>query len=244
MTSPVMEEGTVLWQPSAERIRAAKVSAFMDWLRTDRGVEAEDYAALHRWSVDEVERFWAAIRRYFGVGSDAGSEPVLVRGNGAEHARWFPNLRLNYVDSLVDHPDDDVAVIDWGEDRRPASLTYGELRAQAGAMARALVGLGVGPGDRVAAVMTNSVPAIVAFLATASIGAVWSSCAPEFGTEGMLDRFTQIEPTVLVAVEGYRYGGRYYPLNHKIEALEASLPTVVATVVVPSEPDAGNQLAA
>jgi acetoacetyl-CoA synthetase len=244
MTTPVMEEGTVLWEPSAERIRAAKISAFMDWLRTDRGVEAEDYADLHRWSVDEVEQFWAAIRRYFGVGSDTGTEPVLVRGNGAEHARWVPNLRLNYVDSLLDHPDDDVAVIDWGEERRPASLTYGELRAQAGAMARSLVGLGVGPGDRVAAVMTNSVPAIVAFLATASIGAVWSSCAPEFGTEGMLDRFSQIEPTVLVAVEGYRYGGRHYSLDHKIEALEASLPTVVATVVVPSEPDPDNRLAA
>ncbi|HEX3566188.1 MAG TPA: AMP-binding protein, partial [Acidimicrobiales bacterium] len=117
-------------------------------------------------------------------------------------------------------------------------------RAQAGAMARALVGLGVGPGDRVAAVMTNSVPAIVAFLATASIGAVWSSCAPEFGTEGMLDRFTQIEPTVLVAVEGYRYGGRYYSLSHKIEALEASLPTVIASVVVPTEPDPDSDLAA
>ena len=86
MTMPVMDEGTVLWEPSAERIRAATISAFMDWLRTDRGVEAEDYAALHRWSVDEVEQFWAAIRRYFGVGSDTGSEPVLVRGNGAEHA--------------------------------------------------------------------------------------------------------------------------------------------------------------
>jgi acetoacetyl-CoA synthetase len=243
MTSPALE-GTVLWEPSAERVADAKISAFMTWLRTDLGVEAEDYAALHRWSVDEVEEFWAAIRRYFRVGSDDGSDPVLVRGNGAEHAVWFPNLRLNYVDGLLDHPDDDVAVIDWGEKRGPASVTYGELRAQVGAMAHALVGLGVGLGSRVAAVMTNSVPAVVAFLATASIGAVWSSCAPEFGTEGMLDRFTQIEPTVLVVVEGYRYGGRYYALNHKIEALEATLPTVVATVVVPSEPDPDNQLAA
>ncbi|HEX3565657.1 MAG TPA: acetoacetate--CoA ligase, partial [Acidimicrobiales bacterium] len=244
MTSPVMDEGTVLWEPSAERVRAANISAFMAWLRTDRGVDAEDYAGLQRWSVDHLEQFWAAVRQYFGVGSDDGSDPVLIRGNGAEHARWFPNLELNYVDLLLAQPDDDVAVIDWGEERRPASLTYGQLRAQAGAMARALVGLGVGPGDRVAAVMTNSVPAIVAFLATASIGAVWSSCAPEFGTEGMLDRFTQIEPTVLVAAAGYRYGGRYYSLSGKIETLEASLPTVIATVVVPSEPDPDTELAA
>ncbi|HEX4217318.1 MAG TPA: acetoacetate--CoA ligase [Acidimicrobiales bacterium] len=243
MSSPVIDEGAILWEPSAERIRAAKLSAFMDWVRTDLGIDAGDYAALQRWSVEEIEEFWGAIRRYFGVGSDEGSEPVLVRGNGAEHARWFPNLRLNYVDSLLGHPDEDVAVIDWGEERRPASLTYGELRAQAGAMARALVGLGVGPGDRVAAVMTNSVPAIVAFVATASIGAVWSSCAPEFGTEGMLDRFTQIEPTVLVAVAGYRYGGRYYPLDRKIESLEAARPTVVATVVVPGEADPDDRLA-
>jgi acetoacetyl-CoA synthetase len=244
MTHPVTEEGTVLWEPSAERVEGAKISAFMDWLRTDRGVDAEDYAALQRWSVGQLEQFWAAIREYFGVGADDGAKPVLVRGNGAEHARWFPNLQLNYVDGLLVQPDEDIAVIDWGEERRPASLTYGELRAQAGSMARALVGLGVGPGDRVAAVMTNAVPAIVAFLATASIGAVWSSCAPEFGTEGMLDRFTQIEPTVLVAVEGYRYGGRYYSLSQKIVALEASLTTVTATVVVPSELDADTELAA
>ncbi len=244
MTSPAVVEGTVLWEPSAERVDAAKISAFISWLRTDLGVEVSDYAELWRWSVDELEQFWAAIRRYFGVGSDDEADPVLVRGNGAEHTVWFPNLRLNYVDGLLDHPDDDVAVINWGEKRGPTSVTYGELRAQVGAMAHALVGLGVGPGDRVAAVLTNSVPAVVAFLATASIGAVWSSCAPEFGTEGMLDRFTQIEPTVLVAVEGYRYGGRYYSLNHKIEALETSLPTVVATVVVPSEPDPDNPLAA
>jgi acetoacetyl-CoA synthetase len=243
MTSPVMDEGTVLWEPPAERVRAAKISAFMDWLRADRGVDVEDYTALQRWSVNQLEQFWAAVRHYFDVGSADGAEPVLVRGNGAEHARWFPNLKLNYIDGLLAPPDDDIAVIDWGEERRPASLTYGELRAQAGAMARALVALGVGPGDRVAAVMTNSVPAIVAFLATASIGAVWSTCAPEFGTEGMLDRFTQIEPTVLVAVEGYRYGGRYYSLSQKIEALEASLTTVTATVVVPSEPDPDSELA-
>jgi acetoacetyl-CoA synthetase len=167
---------------------------------------------------------------------------VLVRGNGAEHAVWFPNLRLNYVDRVFDHPANEVAAIEWGERRTPASITYGELRAQAGAMAHALAGLGVGPGDRVAAVMTNSVPAIVAFLATASIGAVWSSCAPEFGTEGMLDRFTQIAPTVLVVVDGYRYGGRYFSLRRKIERLEDALDTVTTTVVVPSELDPDNQL--
>ncbi|HEX4244524.1 MAG TPA: AMP-binding protein, partial [Acidimicrobiales bacterium] len=244
MTSPVMDDGTVLWEPSAERVRGAKISAFMDWVRTDLGFDAEDYGALQRWSVNELDQFWSAIRRYFDVGSEDGSEPVLLRGNGAEHARWFPNLRLNYVDSLLSHPDDDIAVIDWGEERRPASLTYGELRAQAGAMARALVGLGVGPGDRVVAVMTNSVPAIVAFVATASIGAVWSSCAPEFGTEGMLDRFTQIGPTVLVATAGYRYGGRYYSMSEKIEALEASLTTVAATVVVPADADPDHELTA
>jgi acetoacetyl-CoA synthetase len=240
--TPAAIEGAVLWEPSGERIGAAKISAFMAWLRNDQGVDVDDYAELWRWSVDELEQFWAAIRRYFHVGSEDGAQPVLVRGNGAEHARWFPNLVLNYVDGLLEHPDDDIAIIDWGEERRPAPVTYGELRAQVGALSQALVGLGVGPGDRVAAVMTNAVPAIVAFLATASIGAVWSSCAPEFGTEGMLDRFTQIEPTVLVAVDGYRYGGRQYPLGQKIEALEEALDTVIATVIVASEPDPGTQL--
>jgi acetoacetyl-CoA synthetase len=242
MTSPVVSEGAVLWEPSAERVGTAKISAFMAWLQSDLGIDVHDYAELWRWSIDEVEQFWAAIRRYFDVGAADGAEPVLVRGNGAEHAEWFPNLALNYVDGILQYPDDHIAVIDWGEERQPSLLTYGELRARAGAVAHALVSLGIGRGDRVAAVMTNSVPAIVAFLATASIGAVWSSCAPEFGTEGMLDRFTQIEPTVLVAVEGYRYGGRYYSLRQKIETLEQALPSVVATVVVPSEPDPDNQL--
>jgi acetoacetyl-CoA synthetase len=237
MTASEPSEGDLLWKPSAERVAGAKMTAFMAWLRTDWGIEVHDYAELWRWSIEDLEQFWAAVRVYFGVGSDEGAEPVLVRGNGAERASWFPNLLLNYVDGVLDHPDDDTAVIEWGEERGPASITFGDLRSRAGAMAHALVGLGVGRGDRVAAVMTNSVPAIVAFLASASIGAVWSSCAPEFGTEGMLDRFAQIEPTVLVVVDGYRYGGRHYSLRQKIEALEEALPSVVATVVVPSEPD-------
>ena len=240
--NPVAGEGAVLWEPSAERVAAAKVTAFMAWLRHEQGVDVRDYAELWRWSVDDLEQFWGAIRRYFDVGTEKGAEPVLVRGDGAEHARWFPNLVLNYVDRLLEHPDDDIAVIDWGEDRRPSPVSYGELRAQVGALSQALVGLGVGPGDRVAAVMTNATPAIVAFLATASIGAVWSSCAPEFGTEGMLDRFTQVEPTVLVAVDGYHYAGRYYSLGGKIQALEEGLDPVIATVIVSSEPGPGTRL--
>ena len=224
--------GRVLWRPSAERIRDARVTAFMGWLADHGEVDAPGYQELWEWSVDDVGRFWDAVRRYFGIGPAGDAGPALVPGHGAEGARWFPELTVNYVDGVLGHPDDAVAVVAATEDGREQVLTFGELRAAAGALARTLSELGVAAGDRVGAVMTNSAEAVVAFLATASLGAVWSSCAPEFGVDGIVDRFGQIGPKVLFATAGYQYGGKPFTIDHKLAEVEAALPGLVATVVV------------
>jgi len=221
-----------LWEPTPERVAAARITAFLGWLGAEGRGSFASYDELWRWSVTDLEGFWEAIRRYFAVGPDAGG-PVLVRGRRAEGARWFPELRLNYADAIGRHPDGRTAVVARDEDGGRREMTFGELRAAAGAAAAGLRRLGVGRGDRVAAVVPNGIEAVVGLLATASIGAVWSSCAPEFGAEGVIDRFGQIEPTVLVAVTGYRYGGRQFDMSTKVAALEHALSGLAATVVVP-----------
>ena len=234
-----LSAGEVLWRPSAERIENAQVTAFMRWLADQGEVDAAGYQELWEWSVADVGRFWDAVRRYFGVGPAGPVGSALVAGNGAEGARWFPELTLNYVDRILTHPDDAVAVIAVTEDGSEQTLTFGELRSAAGALAATLAELGVGVGDRVGAVMTNSAEAVVAFLATASLGAIWSSCPPEFGVDGIVDRFGQIGPKVLVATTGYRYGGKAFALDEKLAEVETALGGLVATVVVAASADPG-----
>jgi acetoacetyl-CoA synthetase len=227
-----LAEGTVLWVPSPERIANAPITAFSEWLSAAGFGSFPTYGELWRWSVADLEGFWEAVRRYFEMGPASLAGPVLVRGHRAEGARWFPDLRLNYVDAIDRHPDDDLALIARDEDGDRRVLTYGQLRAAAGAAA-GLRRLGVTEGDRVAAVVPNGVEAAAGLLAVASIGAVWSSCAPELGAEGMIDRFSQIEPKVLLAAAGYRYGGQRFDLDGTVASLERSLAGLRATVVVP-----------
>ncbi|HVX22045.1 MAG TPA: acetoacetate--CoA ligase [Acidimicrobiales bacterium] len=230
--SPTALQGRVLWRPSPERVRAAKLTGFMRWLADHDGVDVAGYHDLWTWSVADVGRFWDAVRRHYRVGPDELPGPALVRRNGAEGANWFPGVTLNYVDGVLGHDDAATAVVAVTEDGEHRAVSFGELRAAAGAVAAALSEVGVGPGDRVGAVMTNSAEAVVAFLATASLGAVWSSCAPEFGVDGIVDRFGQIEPKVLFVTAGYRYGGRPFSLAGKLAAVESALPSLAATVVV------------
>lgn len=227
-----MDEGTVLWEPSPERVAAARITAFLEWLSAGGVGPFRTYDELWRWSVADLEGFWDALRRYFGVGPDVAG-PVLVRGHRVEGAHWFPELRLNYVDAVGRHPDGEPALVSRDENGGRRALTYGELRAAAGAAAAGLRRLGVGRGDRVAAVLPNGAEAAVGLLAAASIGAVWSSCAPEFGADGMIDRFGQIEPGVLLTSTGYHYGGQRFEMSPKVAALERSLDHLRATVVVP-----------
>ena len=226
-------EGTLLWEPTAERVSAAHVTRFLRWLEDRKGLVFTGYDDLWRWSVDHLEDFWSALWSYFEMGAEVDAADVVRRGDGAEGARWFPGVTLNYSDRLLRQPAGDVAVVAVAEEGEPAALGYGELRDRVGAVAAGLRRLGVEPGDRVAAVLGNGLEAVVGFLATASLGAVWSSCAPEFGAASMTDRFAQIAPKVLLCATGYRYGGRTFDLSAKLADLERALPGLGAVVLVP-----------
>ncbi len=192
-----------------------------------------EYEAAWEWSVRDPERFWGALSEWDRISWRTPAGTTLERGLGAEGARWFPGAELNYVDQVLRHGSSELAVIATNESGERRDLTYGELLSMAGAAANGLRRLGVGRGDRVAAVLPNGVEALVGFLAVASLGAVWSSCAPEFGAPSMVDRFQQIEPKVLLITDAYRYGGREYGLGQKAAALAEALTGLSAVVIVP-----------
>jgi acetoacetyl-CoA synthetase len=226
-------EPPIVWTPSEERIASATITRYREWLNETRGLRLEGYHDLWQWSVDELEAFWASIWEFFEVEASAPYERVLTRREmpGAE---WFPGARLSYAEhAFRGRRDDEVAIRHASELRPLGEWTWGELRASAGAVAAALREAGVEAGDRVAAYLPNIPETIAAFLGCASIGATWSSCAPEFGVRSVVDRFAQIEPKVLLAVDGYRYGGRDFDRSEAIEALQQQLPTLERTLVLP-----------
>jgi acetoacetyl-CoA synthetase len=226
----------VLWQPDPAAIERSRMVAFRRWLATERGLRFADYDALWRWSTAEPEAFWAAIVKFFDVALHHPPSAVLVE-RVMPGARWFPGATLNYAEQALrtgpGKEDDDLAVIFRREDGFAERLTFGDLRAEAAAARAGLAGLGVGIGDRVVGLLPNSTHAVVAFLATASLGAIWSSCSPDFGARAVSERFTQIEPTVLIAVDGYLYNGRRFDVRPTVASLQAQLPTLRATVIVP-----------
>jgi acetoacetyl-CoA synthetase len=229
-----------LWEPPAELVENARMTEFIRWLERERGMSLDGYDALWRWSVDDLEGFWAAIWDFFEVQADGAPDRVLA-SRGMPGAEWFPGVSLNYAEHVFAGKEDaEPAILHASELRELDQLGWGELRAQVAAVAAGLRGLGVERGDRVVAYMPNVPEAIVAFLAAASIGAVWSSCSPDFGPASVIDRFAQIEPKVLFAVDGYRYGGKDFDRRETIAELQAAMPSLVRTVVLPyldSEPD-------
>ncbi len=205
----------------------------MRWLEAERGLRFDGYHELWRWSVDDLEGFWGSIWEFFAVRADGDPSPVLA-SREMPGAEWFPNTRLNYAEHAFAGRDDaDTAILHSSELGELGELSWGELRAQVAAVAAGLRELGVVRGDRVVAYMPNIPEAIVAFLATASIGAVWSSCSPDFGPASVVDRFAQIEPKVLLAVDGYRYGGKDFDRRETIARLQAEMPSLRRTVVLP-----------
>jgi acetoacetyl-CoA synthetase len=229
-----------LWTPSAELIERSRLTEFMAWLKDERGLRFAGYGDLWQWSVDDLEGFWSAIWDFFEVRAD-GDRATVLASREMPGARWFPEVSLNYAEHVfAGKADAETAILHASELRELDQLTWGELRAQVAACAAALRGLGVDRGDRVVAYMPNIPEAIVAFLASASIGAVWSSCSPDFGPASVIDRFAQIEPKVLFAVDGYRYGGKDFDRRETVAALQEAMPSLLATVVLPyldPEPD-------
>ncbi|MBV9838814.1 MAG: acetoacetate--CoA ligase [Solirubrobacterales bacterium] len=226
--------GEVLWSPPADLEQSTEIGRFMGWLRTERGSGVQSYDELWRWSVEDLEGFWEAVWRFFGLRAHAPYERVLG-SREMPGAEWFVGARLNYAEHLVgtEEDRDRVAVLAHSQTRAPLELTFGELRSQVARARAGLLRLGVQPGDRVVAYMPNIPETLVAFIATASIGAIWASCAPEFGTRSVVDRFAQIEPRVLLAVGGYGFRDRYVDRRAELAAIRARLPTVQTVVSVP-----------
>jgi acetoacetyl-CoA synthetase len=230
-----------LWEPSAELVENSRLREFMRWLAAERGLDLDNYDALWHWSVEDLEGFWSAIWDFFGVRADGGYESALG-DRSMPGAEWFAGTSLNYAEHVFAGKDDDAetAILHASELRELDELSWGELRAAVAAVAGGLRALGVERGDRVVAYMPNIPETVVAFLASASIGAIWSSCSPDFGPASVIDRFAQIEPKVLFAVDGYRYGGKDFDRRETVAELQAAMPSLERTVVLPyldPEPD-------
>jgi acetoacetyl-CoA synthetase len=232
-------EQTPLWAPSAERVAGARMTAFMRWAEERHGRELPDYPSLWEWSVGELEQFWGDIWEYCEVRASTPYERVLSQRE-MPGARWFEGARLNYAENMLlrDRDPEAVAVLHESELRPLKELTWGELSRQVAAVAEGLRSLGVESGDRVAGYMPNVPEALVAFLACASIGAIWSCAPPEFGARSVIDRFAQIEPKAMFAVDGYRHGGRDFDRAEAIATIVEGLPSLEHTIVLPHLNDA------
>ncbi|HLU57689.1 MAG TPA: acetoacetate--CoA ligase [Pseudonocardia sp.] len=225
------EAPEVLWTPDPDH--HGRLAEFVDWIREHRGVDAPDYAALHEWSVSDLEGFWSAVAEFLGVRFHERPRAVLGR-TGMPGTEWFPGATLNYAEhALAPGADADLALVFAREDGLERQVTRGELRELVGRARAGLVRAGVGRGDRVVALAPNCVETLVTFLAAASLGAIWSSCSPDFGARAVHDRFSQIEPKVLLAVDGYRYGGKAFDVRETVQQLRDKLPTLTTTVLVP-----------
>jgi len=222
----------ILWAPDDGRVERATLTRYARWLADSRGVETSGYHDLWRWSTSDLESFWESIWEFFGIQASAPYERVLG-SRAMPGAEWFPGARLNYAEHVFRGRDDRAVAVRHASELRPlAETTWGELRESTGRLAAALRATGVGPGDRVVAYLPNVVEAVSAFHACASLGAVWSSCSPDFGVRSVVDRFAQIEPRVLLAVDGYRYGGRDHDRLDTVRSLQKAIPSLERTVVL------------
>jgi acetoacetyl-CoA synthetase len=235
--------GDLMWAPPPDVRETAQIGRFLDWLERERGVVLRDYDELFRWSVDELEAFWAAIWDFFGVRAHTPYERVLSE-RALPGARWFPGATLNYAEHAVgtDEDTDRVAVLGRSQTRDPVELTFGDLRDRVARARAGLERLGVGPGDRVVAYLPNIPETLVAFLATASLGAIWATCAPEFGARAVIDRFGLVAPKVLFAIAGYGYGDKHVDRRAEVAAIRAELPSLEHVVHVPYARRAGDAL--
>ncbi|WP_203825590.1 acetoacetate--CoA ligase [Actinoplanes palleronii] len=226
--------GTVLWEPPANVRETSRIGDYLEWLRRERGLTFPDYAALWEWSVTDLSSFWESIWEYFGV--VAHHAPVTVLDSPEmPGARWFPGATLNYAENVLRMPgigDDEPVVLAYSQSREPITLTARQLREQVRRVRAGLKARGVQKGDRVAAYAPNIPETYVLMLATASLGATFSSCAPEFGSRSVIDRWSQIEPKVLVAADGYRYGDKPIDRSQEIVAIKSALPSVDHVITI------------
>jgi acetoacetyl-CoA synthetase len=231
-----------LWSPSRERIEATNMYRFMQWVNHRYARDFDGYPALYQWSIDQSEDFWAAWWEYAGIIASQPYNRVVDDIDKMPGAKWFSGARLNFAQNLMRYHDDQVAVVFYGEDQVRRKLTYAHLHQQVAQVAGALRAAGVTTGDRVVGFMPNLPETIVAMLAAAALGAVWSSCSPDFGIKGVLDRFGQIQPKVLFTADGYFFKGRPIEVLSRVEEIVNAIPSIEKVVVTPyarSRPDIG-----
>ena len=234
----MIREGELLWTPRPEWAADTNIAAYMDWLARERGLHFDNYHDLWRWSVEQLDDFWASLWEYFDIQASAPWTAVLGKRE-MPGAQWFPGARLNYAQHVLRRARDDApAMITAGENAAPRELAWVDLARQVRVLATRLRAQGVGPGDRVVGFMTNIPEAAIAMLAASSIGAVWSGCSPDFGATSVLDRFRQIGPKVLFCVDGYTYGGKRFDRRPQVADIVAQLPSLEQVVFLPYlEPD-------
>jgi acetoacetyl-CoA synthetase len=221
-----------LWEPSPARVAGSALARYMASVG-GATPDPEGYRDLWEWSIGDLDGFWTSVWRHLLVSDEAPTSALTPSVSGMPGARWFPDVRLNYAAQALATTGDRVAVMSLSQSRDPVTLTWDELRAAVAAARAGLLSLGVERGDRVAAYLPNIAETLVAFLATASIGAVWSSCAPEFGPRAVIERFGQIDPVVLLTVDGYRYGERVVSRREEVAQIRAAIPSLRSVVTVP-----------
>ena len=226
-----MTKATPLWMPTEAQRAETLMADFTDYVRDHSGFEGMDYRALHQWSVASKADFWRSIWHYCGVVSAQPPTQILDHEHAFPGAQWFAGARLNFAENCLKGDSDQLAIIELLENGRRCELTFAELRQRVASVRSFLVAQGVGKGDTVAGMMPNISDTVVAMLATASVGAVWSSCSPDFGTEGALDRFGQINPIVLFTCDGYYYSGKRFSIGARIRQIVDQLPSLKAVVV-------------
>jgi acetoacetyl-CoA synthetase len=217
------------------------MTAFSDWLSARMRAPIRNYADLHRLSVEDPGAFWSALWDFAHVRGDKGAPPHLVGGDRMASARFFPKGKLNFAHNILSKDGDDPALVFWGEDKLKRRLSWSQLRREVGQAQQALSAAGTAAGDRVAAILPNMPEAIVGALAAASLGAVWSSCSPDFGVKGVLDRFGQIDPKVLIACDGYYYNGKWIEIGAKVADIVRNLPSLRAVLLVPYRAEDGER---
>lgn len=231
-SQPASGLGETLWSPPPDWRETTRIGRYLQWLEDQRGLFFDSYQDLWRWSVDDLEAFWRTIWDYFDVLAQSEADTVLA-DRRMPGARWFPGSCLNFAENALRGPDDDIVVVARSQTRPNTAMTRAELRGAVGAVAARLRELGVQPGDRVVGYLPNIPEAVVAMLATVSIGAVWACCSPEMGTRSVLDRFGQLEPKVLFAVDGYMYGDKRVERAAELGTIQGGLSSLDATIVVP-----------
>jgi acetoacetyl-CoA synthetase len=228
-----IHDGDVIWVPPDELVKTCGMTRYLDWLRAERNLEFDDYASVWQWSVDDLDAFWRSVWDFEGVVA-TGEVGTVVGSESMPATRWFPGVALNWAENLFRKAQPGLPALIWvPEEGEARELSWEELRRQAGAMAQLMRQLGVERGDRIVAYVPSCPEAVVLLVACASIGAVWAACAPEYGIRGVISRFSQLRPKVLLATDGYRFGGRDYPRHREVDELIDALPSLEHVLWLP-----------